>query len=203
MARASTAFPVLRWVALLWLIVWLPLYVWGWGWENLVHLCDIAVILACIGLWFGSPLLVSSQALNALLAGFLWCLDAGWRLATGHHLIGGTEYMWDSHYLLGIRLLSLFHIALPLALLWAMQKVGYDPRALPLQTALTAVLLIFSRFLSPELNMNYAYRDPLFHRAWGPAPFHLAVILAGTIALLYWPTHFLLIRLFPNAQRTD
>jgi hypothetical protein len=68
---------------------------------------------------------------------------------------------------------------------------------------IAAVLLIFSRFLSPALNMNYAFRDPLFHRAWGPAPVHLAVILVGTVALLYWPTHALLSRKFPAAVEAE
>jgi len=46
--------------------------------------------------------------------------------------------------------------------------------------------------LSAELNMNYAYRDPVFHRAWGPAPAHLAMIFIPLVALIYWPTHLLL-----------
>ena len=53
-----------------------------------------------------------------------------------------------------------------------------------------------SSFLSAELNLNYAYRDPIFHRAWGPAPLHLAVIFIPLVALIYWPTHVLLGWLF-------
>ena len=84
--------------------------------------------------------------------------------------------MWDSRYPLWVRLLSTFHIGLPVVLLWTLRRVGYDSRALALQAAIAALLLIISRFLSAELNLNYAYRDPLFHRAWGPAPVHLAMI---------------------------
>jgi hypothetical protein len=205
MQAAANAFPVLRWVALLWFAVWLPAYVRVWGWANLLHVCDIAVILGCAGFWWGNSLLVSSQVLNSLLPSGLWCLDAGWRLATGHHLVGGTEYMWDTRYPLWVRLLSLFHIALPLALLWALRKVGYDRRALPFQASIAAVMLMVSRFVHPELNLNYAYRDPLLHRAWGPAPLHLALIFVGMVLLLYWPTHLLLARMFPvlSAGRGD
>jgi hypothetical protein len=78
-----------------------------------------------------------------------------------------------------------------------MRKIGYDRRALALQAAIAAALFIVSRFLPPALNMNYVYQDPLFHRAWGPAPLHLAVILAGAVALLYWPTHLFLSWMFP------
>ncbi len=195
MGNAKT-FPVLRWAAALWMAVWLPVYVHAWGWANLLHLCDAAVILACAGLWLGSSRLLSSQALNALLPGALWALNLCWRLLTGHFFASGGEYMWDVRYALWVRLMSFFHLLLPAVLLWALRKQGYDRRALPLQGAIAAALLVASRFLPAALNMNYAYRDPLFNRAWGPAPVHLAVMFAGALALLYWPTHLLLARLF-------
>ena len=193
-------FAFARWVALAWVLVWLPLYTRSWGWRNMLHLCDVSVVVACLGLWFRNSLLVSSQALLSPLVGVVWTLDISWRMLTGHHLFGGTEYMWDAHYALWLRLLSCFHIVLPIVLLWALQVLGYDPRALPLQTAITGALLVFSRFLPPELNMNYAFQDPLLHRAWGPAPAHLAVILAGSIAIFFWPTHLLFLQAFPPTR---
>jgi len=196
MSRGKHPFPVLRWAALAWMMVWLPAYVRVWGWANLLHLCDIAVVLACAGLWWASPLLISSQTVSLLAAGVLWCMDVGWRLATGRYLVGGTEYMWDAHYPLWVRLLSLFHIGLPIALLWALRGVGYDRRGLAAQSAIAAGLLVVSRFLPAALNLNYAYQDPLLHRAWGPAPVHLAVTLIGLVAVLYWPAHVLLKQLF-------
>lgn len=199
MTSGTALHPFLRWGALLWLLVWLPTNLKAWGWENMMHFCDVGAIVACVGIFMQIPLLFSSQAVGSLLVGILWGLDVSWRLVTGHHLVGGTEYMWDTNYALWIRLLSTFHLGLPLVLLFAMRKMGYDPRALAFQSAIAGALLIFSRFLPPELNMNYAFRDPLFHRAWGPAPVHLTVIFAGTVALLYWPTHLLLRRMFPPA----
>jgi len=169
----------------------------------MLHLCDVSVVIACRGLWFRQPLMVSSQALLAPLVGILWSLDVLWRMATGHHLVGGTEYMWDDHYALWIRLLSCFHVILPLVLLWALQILGYDRRAFAFQTAITGLLLIVSRFLSPQLNMNYAFQDPLLHRTWGPAPLQLAVILAGALAIFFWPTHLVFLRVFPPASRPE
>jgi hypothetical protein len=195
------AFPVLRWVAVAWMGVWLPAYVWAWGWGNLLHLCDAAVILTCLGLWMGSACLLSSQAVSALLAGVLWVANVGSRVATGRFFASGSEYMWDAHYPLWVRLLSFFHVVLPCALIWGLWKLGYDRRGLALQAGIAAVLLVASRFLSPELNMNYAYRDPLFGRAWGPV--HLLVIFLGLVGLLYWPTHLVLARMFrgPHGSR--
>jgi hypothetical protein len=196
MPPSPVTFPVLRWLSLLWMVIWIPAYFRVWGWANLLHLCDVAVMLSFAGIWLANPLLLSSQAVNSLAAGFLWVLDVGSRLTTGRFLIGGTDYMWDARYPLWVRLLSTFHIGLPLVLLWTLRRVGYDRRALWLQAVIAAFLLIVSRFLSADVNMNYAYRDPVFHRAWGPAPAHLAVIFIPLVALIYWPTHLLLRWLF-------
>ena len=196
MSLGSNTFPVLRWVSLLWMAVWFPAYFHFWGWANLLHLCDVAVILSFIGIWWANPLLLSSQAVSSLAAGLFWLLDVGWRLTTGRYLIGGTDYMWDARYPLWVRLLSSFHVGLPLVLLWTVRRIGYDKRALGLQAAIAAVLLIVSRFLSAETNMNYAYRDPVFLRAWGPAPVHLAAAFIIIVGLVYWPTHLLLSWIF-------
>lgn len=196
----SSAFPRLRWIAVAWLCVWTPTYAMIWGWPNFLRLCDVAVILTAVGFWRGSPLLLSSQAVSSLIADLAWSLDVGWRLVAGHHLFGGTEYMWDARVALWVRLLSLFHVALPVLLVWSLGKVGYDRRGLGLQSAIAALLLVVSRFFGPGLNYNYAFTDPLFHRAWGPAPLHLAVIVAGVIALTYLPAHWVFARLFPSPE---
>ncbi len=196
MTSGANPFPILRWVALAWMLVWPPAYILFWGWSNLLHLCDIAVIFACAGLWLGNSLLLSSQAVSLLAAGVLWTADAGWRLLAGRYLVGGTEYMWDVHYPLWVRLLSLFHIGLPIVLLYALWKTGYDRRALATQSAIAAVLLAISRFWPPQLNLNYAYQDPLFHRTWGVAPLHLGITLAVLITVLYLPAHLLLKKCF-------
>src|SRR5208282_4502815 len=54
MSLGSPTFPVLRWFSLLWMLVWLPAYFRVWSWANLLHLCDVAVILSVIGIWLAS-----------------------------------------------------------------------------------------------------------------------------------------------------
>jgi hypothetical protein len=203
MTPAPHPFPILRWVAIAWMLVWLPAYIRVWGWPNLLHLCDIAVIFACAGFWLGDRLLISSQAVSLLAPGVLWTADVGWRLFTGRYLVGGTEYMWDVHYPLWVRLLSLFHIGLPIVLLYALRKTGYDRRALAAQSAIAAALLVISRFWPPQTNLNYAYQDPLFHRTWGIAPVHLGITLAVLIAVLYLPAHLLLKKCFQASRERE
>ncbi|MGH9701267.1 MAG: hypothetical protein ACRD52_17645 [Candidatus Acidiferrales bacterium] len=200
-ARSAHAIPLwVRWASILWLIVWFPVYVRAWGAVNFLHLCDIAVILACAGLILENSLLLSSQAVSSLLIDFIWTLDAAWRLILGRHLVGGTEYLFDAHVALGVRLLSLFHIALPVILVWALFRTGYDRRGLALQSAIALIAMAASRWASAAANINYAFRDPFFHRAWGPAPLHIAVMFVVLAAGAYWPTHLALKRLFPQGR---
>ena len=186
-----------RWVSLVWLAVWVPPYAVYWGWANFLHLCDVAVFLTCLGFVYNNALLLSSQAVSSLAGDLLWCLDAGWRWFVGRHLTGGTEYMWDARFPLWVRLLSLFHVVLPMLLLAALRRARYDRRALLFQSGIAMVILLVSRFLGPTQNLNYAFADPIFHRAFGPAPVHLALIFAALAGIIYWPTHVLLARAFP------
>lgn len=196
--------PLVRWAAVGWLAFWVPVYWHYWGWHNFLYFCDVSVILTCIGLWKSSPLLLSSQAVGAIVLNFLWTMDAVWRLAFGNHLIGGTEYMWESQYQPWLRSISLFHVAWPLLLVWAVRRSGYDARGFKLQCAIAAGVFVVSRIVSahaePAKNLNFALTDPLFHREWGPAPAHLALLLAVLIGVIYWPTHVVLLRTMPRAK---
>jgi hypothetical protein len=183
-----------RWAALLWLAVWIPTYAATWGWTNFLAFCDVAVFLTCAGLWFGNALLLSSQALAAIPAGLLWAVDVTARLLTGRHLFGGTEYMWNGRVPLYVRLLSLFHLLLPVLLVLALRRTGYHRRALLFQIALTAPLLVAARRFAVGKNLNFAFTDPLLHRQWGPVWLHLLAMLVGTALVVYLPTHLVLRR---------
>lgn len=189
-----------RWAALLWFAIWLPTYWITWGGLNFLRLCDVTVILTCVGLWSSDSLLLSSQAVAAILVDIAWVLDAAWRLILSRHFFGGTEYLWDAHYPLWIRLLSLFHVVWPFLLLWAIYRVGYDRRGWILQVAIAAVVIPASRVAGSALNLNYCFRDPFFHRAWGPAPVHVAIVIAFMAVVVYWPTHLVLSRFFASPR---
>lgn len=172
-----------------------------WGPANFLHLCDIAVIVSCIGLWSSNALLISSQAVGSLVVDAIWTLDVGWRFFLGRHLTGGTEYLFDPRYPLWIRLLTLFHLVTPPLLLWAVHRIGYDRRGCALQSAIAVAAFAAARFTSPELNINFAFSNPLTHRAWGPAPMHVAISALIIIIVAYLPTHLCLKHFFaPPAQ---
>jgi len=177
--------------------MWFVAYWHAWGPANFLHLCDIAVILTCIGLSTNSALLISSQAVSSVLIDLVWTLDVAARLIFGRHLIGGTEYLFDGRTPLWARLLSLFHIVLPFILLWSLSRLGYDRRGWKLQSAILLPVLIASRFVTPDQNLNFAVKDPFLHRSYGPAPTHLFVTFLFLVFVVYFPTHLLFSRLFP------
>ena len=189
--------------AALWLVVFVAGYGWAYGAANFVRLCDVAVILTCLGIMTGSALLVSSQAVSSLVVDLAWDLDLAWRLLFGRHLIGGTEYMWDARYPLWVRLMSLFHVVWPPLVIGVLRRLGYDARGFALQCAIAAAVFVASRFVLPGENLNFAFRDPFFHRSWGPAPVHLGLTLAVLFAVVYWPTHRLLRRFVGARSRSD
>src|SRR5271170_6679171 len=143
-----------RWAALVWLLVWIPAYGRTWGAENFLHLCDLAVILGCIGLWSASALLISSQAVASLAVGIVWAAASAGEFFLGRPLIAGTEYLFDPRFPLWIRLLSLFHVVLPLVLLWALGRTGYDRRGWALQSTIAFFAFVASRFTPPAENIN-------------------------------------------------
>ena len=192
---SPAAFPRLRWAAAAFLAVYVPGYALAYGLANFVFLCNLSVILAGVGIWTRSRLLLSSQALASLLVGLAWTADAAFRLLSGRDLIGATAYMWDDQWPLFTRLLSLYHVALPVVLVLALRRVGYDARGYWLQSAIAIVAVAAGRLFGPAVNINYAYVDPLLQRTWGGPITHVAVV-AGFLVLLVYPlTHVLLVRL--------
>jgi hypothetical protein len=205
----ETATPALRrliplWVkiaALAWVAAWVPIYLLYYGWTDFIHLSDIAIALAALGLWIESPMLLTSQAISTLLGETIWTVDVAWTQATGHMLIPGVQYMWETKYPLWLRLMSFYHVALPIVLVWGVWRLGYDRRGLKLQAGIVAVALVAGRLWGGTVhNINFAFRDPFFGSVWGPAPVHLFVMWVGAMLIGYLPTDWLLAKLFTNPR---
>ena len=146
-------------------------------------------------------LLLSSQAVSSLFVDLAWLAGAVWGLFTHRILLGGMEYLFDTQYPLWVRLISSFHMMLPLALLWVLYRTGYDRRGWTLQAAIAAFAFVAARFTSPEENINYAFRDPFFRRSWGPAPVHLAVSLLFLNVVAYFPAHRIFSSIFSRPAK--
>ena len=117
-----------------WLVIWAPVYWHQYGAQNFLYFCDVGNILIAIGLWTESRLILSWQAVGLLVFQTLYAVDLIGAVLSGHHIIGGTEYMFDPKISLFVRLLGLYHLVVPPLLLWAVHRLGYDPEALRWQT---------------------------------------------------------------------
>jgi len=177
-----------------WMAVWVPLYWRANGWTNFLWLCDFANFGLLAALWAESAVLASSQLAGVLLIQTLWTVDFLGRLLSGHHLLGGTEYMFDPAIPPAVRLASLFHVATPPLLLWALRRLGYDRRALPLQIAIGWAVLCVSLAFGPERDLNWVWGPYERPQAWVSPWLWFAGCLAGFPLLLWWPTHLALSR---------
>ncbi|HKW88944.1 MAG TPA: hypothetical protein VJN21_09325 [Candidatus Acidoferrales bacterium] len=194
----SSKFPDwVRWACAVWLAAWFAIYWREWGVANFLHVCNLAIILSCLAIWRNNSLLLASQAVASVLGDALWDLDVSWNFFSGHHVFRGTEYMWDAHYALWVRLISLYHFVWPVILIWSVKRVGYDRRGLALQAGIGAAAILAGRLANPALNLNFAFADPIFHRQIGSAPVHLFIIWAVLVCVVYVPTHLVLSKLFP------
>lgn len=198
---SSHPFPRLRWVALAWLVVYVPAYLGAYPLINFLFLCNLGVLLTALGLVGGNRLLVSSQAVAAPVIGIVWTLDVLWRLATGDFLFGGTAYMWDPQYPLFTRLLSTYHVFWPILVIYCVSRQGYDRRGWPLQTAIFAGGVTIARIATPAAeNVNFAFKDPFLGRQLGPPLVHLAIVVAIMGGVAYGITHALLRRAGPEPR---
>jgi len=108
-----------------------------------------------------------------------------------------SAYMFDSKISPPIRALSLFHVVLPVILVWLLYRFGYDTRALVPQTVLAWIVLPTSYFLTkPSENVNWVYGPGGGPQKWMPAPLYLILLMLAFPLVLYLPTHFMLKKLF-------
>ena len=179
----------------LWFLAWLPVYWTQHGPANLLWLCDVANIVVLLALLLESPLLFSSQATGVLLIQAAWMIDFFGRLALGFHPIGGTEYMFDSSQALWVRAMSLFHLFVPILLIWAILRLGYDRRGWRLESILCWLILPASFVAAPPSdNLNWLWSPFGIEQTVMSAPSYLLFCMFAYPVVIFWPTHRLLLR---------
>lgn len=182
------------------MLLWTPLVIATRGWVNLLWLCDLANLLVLAGLWLESRLLLSSQLIATLLVGMAWTLDLLSALVTGFHPFAATLYMFDERLSLALRLSSLYHVAVPLLLLYAVTRLGHDRRGWRVQTLLCWVVLPLSAWLAaPERNVNWVEAPFGVEQVWLPDPLYVLACMLVYPLVLYLPAELLVRRLLPTA----
>jgi hypothetical protein len=168
---------------------WVPVYWKQYGAQNFLYFCDLGNLFIVVGLWLESALIFSWQATGLLLFQTLYTIDLVGAIFTGRHVIGGTEYMLTPSVPLAVRLLSLFHVAMPPLLLWAVRRLGYDERGWKYQTLTAWIVVPINYFWRPNYDVNWA-RGPFFREQHVvPGLVYLFGYLIVVPLLVYWPTH--------------
>ena len=181
----------------LFLGVLVPVYWVHWGPKNFLWFSDIALLTTAVAMWLESPLLASMMTLAIALPELAWNADFFGRLLTGRQLFGLSKYMFDSGKPLYLRALSLFHVVLPVVLIWMLSRLGYDRRAWAVQTLLALIVLpVTYRVTDPADNINWVYGPGSTPQTRIPPLAYLVTVMVSFPLVVYLPTHLLLRRLF-------
>ncbi|MDY6789556.1 MAG: membrane-associated protein, partial [Candidatus Nanohaloarchaea archaeon] len=130
----------------------------NYGWMSMLWFSHTALLVVLIGMWWESRLLLSMASLSILLFHSLWTLGFLFRLVTGATLLGGLSYMFDadtSLFLIGV---SLYHVAMPLLMVWILRRKGYRREALKFQTLFGWTVAITAFMITPHSrNINWVF----------------------------------------------
>lgn len=185
----------------LFVAVLVPVYFRHYGPANFLWFSDVALLATVPGLWAESPLIVSAMTVAVGLPEILWNFDFFARLLTGRAPLRMAEYMFDRRLPRYLRGLSLFHVGLPLVLVWSVARLGYDPRALPAQIVSGTLLMILSYTLtSPTENINWVFGPGSKPQRRLPPLVYVTMVIVSFPVLIYLPTHLVLAKLFPIAR---
>ena len=171
----------------------LAVYALRYNWRNFLWFSDIALVSTAFALWLENALLASMMAVGVLIPEVLWSVSFFARLIFGVRASDLAGYMFDPRKPRYLRALSLFHLALPVTLLWMIGHLGYDERALPAQTALAWIVLpvTYAVVRPQDENVNWVYGLGARQSRLPPLTY-LALIMAAFPLVVYVPTHFAL-----------
>lgn len=170
----------------------MPVVLWAYGPQNFLWICNIAQFLVLYAVWRDDRLVLSSQAGTVCVVGIVWGLDLLLGLATGGRSASFTAYMFDPQLPLAARAVSLYHVGLPLFVLWLLRRTGYDERGPHLQVLVGGLAVVAGWVLTePVRNVNWVHAPFGVEQAWLPAPAFVALLLVLYPVLLYWPGHWL------------
>jgi hypothetical protein len=179
-------------------VVIFPIWLRVYGARNFLWFSDIALFTTAAALWLENGLLASMMALAVVLPELGWAVSFFGRLFFGVRFSDLADYMFHTEKPLYVRALSMvFHIVMPVVLVWMIYRLGYDSRALIAQTALAWIVLPVTYALTtPQQNINWVYG------LWGgaqerlPRLAYLALVMLGLPLAVYLPMHLLLQAVF-------
>lgn len=149
---------LLKLVYFTFMAVLIPTYWIHYGPANFLWISDVTLILAFLGVLFESKLFASMAAVGGFVLETFWTISFVLALFFNIHFTDIADYMFNSSLPLWLRLLSLFHLVLPLLVIWLVRRLGYYKKAVWIQIAVTCVVLtICWAFTKPSENINWVF----------------------------------------------
>lgn len=177
----------------LFLLILIPIYWKNYGPKNFLWLSDIGLFLTFFALWLESPLLISIAMVGIFPFELMWNIDFFYHLLTGNSLTSISDYMFDSKYPLFLRLLSLFHIFLPLIWIYLLFQWGYDKQAFMYSIVMLWIVLILNYLITdPKENINWVFMPQVRNWAWISNWLWLIILMIGFPTLVFLPMHLIL-----------
>ena len=183
--------------ATVYVAVLVPVYWAQYGPRNFLWFSDIALGTMLVALWLESSLLASMMVLAIGLPELLWNVDFLGCMVTRRRLLGMADYMFDRTIPGAVRFLSLFHVWMPLVLLWMVHRLGYDRRAWAYQSLVALVVFPLTRALTgPGDNINWVYGPGGAPQRRLPGWLYVAFLMVFFPVVVYSVTHLLVRALF-------
>lgn len=175
----------------------IPIYWKKWGPANFLWFSDIALFIMLAAVWLESSLLASMMGIAVLIPEISWNVSYFGRLLTGKKIFSLSDYMFDNSRPVYLRALSLFHVILPVLILWMIYKLGFQENALFYQVILGWSVLLFTYFFTdPAENINWVFGPGEKPQTKLTPELYLFLVMLGFPILFYLPTYFLLRLIF-------
>jgi hypothetical protein len=215
LTRPQSRIPLwLKVIYTLFVAVLVPYYWHAYTPWNFLYFCDVALLATLVGMWTENRFLISLEAVAILLPQTVWVIDFAVR-ASGHKLLGMTDYMFNPSLSLTTRGLSLFHGWLPILLVYLLIRLGYDRRAFAWQSVIGIALLLVCFFIAPKppapvlhpnmaVNINYVWGPDDHHpQTWMAPGAFISMLCAVFVLGIYTPTHLILRWVFSTRAKTE
>ena len=177
-----------------------PVYYVKHGPANFLWFSDLALFGLLAALWLENATIASMVALAVLIPEMVGVASFVGGLVFGNSFSTLAAYMFDASIPRYLRALSLFHLALPPAIVWMLYRYGYDPRALPATTLVAWLVLPASLALAPpEKNINWVRGFGHPPKTPFPPRVHFTLMMGAYPLCVYLPTHWLLVAFAPQA----
>ncbi|MFW6025143.1 MAG: hypothetical protein ACOCRX_02265 [Candidatus Woesearchaeota archaeon] len=172
-----------------------------YGVSSFLWLCHFALVLLFFGMWFENKMILSMMALTSIPFYISWSVLFIIDILTDISF-ESIAYMFEPSLPTLLRGVSLFHIFLPIFILFILFEIGYNPNIFYLQSIIGMVILILTYLDSPELNINWVYGIGSPQNIVHPI-LYLILLMIALIFIVYLPTHLTLSHFFKKRNTLE